>query len=984
MKYINENVNIPQENRKEINEKLLYVIENNLDIVTKQDVYSNYTGDGGLHGLNFDDYGNYGSFSQAKKEIECGQFFTPHELCKTLVDCLKPKSNDMVADLTCGTGNIFNHLHEGNCYGCELDKKAYTVAKYLYPDSNIENQNIIYYNPHIKFDYIIGNPPFNLTLYRDNKSFESQYFYMVKASELLKNGGIIGIIVSDNFLKDDYLNNSKLSYINCHFNFIGQIKLDSKTFKNVGVENFNTKIVFFQKHENPTKQYNNDYIDFVSSDSFYNEFIYPLLTYKNKNKLIQIDKEFEYNVNKFLYNIKISKNTKDKYQNALSYYNKFLNQSKPDNISIDEWEKRKLTENKVLSYLKNILKNQHVKQVDKIELVKTNYGLKYKAYSKSMENYLKEKPFKNVSFNDIIMDELNIDSKNFTNLINKKKNNYNNQEIKLKDINTNCNADFLRDFSIKDNVKNEIINLNEIQKNDLSKVLQKKYSLVNWCQGSGKSLAGLCFNEFNKNNVKRQFIIAPPIAINLTWKYILDNCLINDKKLDYICIENLEDVKKISENKLVLIPLTMLRKYNKQIKKEIKKDSYKVSLLFDESDSISNYHGDTTKAVMNCFRKVSYKLLMTGTTTRNNVNELYPQIELLYNNSVNMICECEQVYKEGKLTKDLELTKNKFYNKPFSGYFGFGLWKSCFCPSKVTVFGAEKDTQYIYNKERLDNIIQKTIITRTLEEITGKDMVNIQQIQVRQNESEKELYEIILNEFFKMLKYFKQTGNSRKDNLLRIIQQLKTMIKACSIPQVFSEYNSAKRPNKTLKIIDMIESKNERFCIGCTLKDTAKFYHKELSKLDRKVFYIDGETSWNNRQEIIKEFQNDDNFNSILVCTQQSLSSSANIPKCKNVIIESLQWNIPKISQFYGRFIRFNTKELVNVYFVNYIETIEQNILLLLMNKEKINNYIKTQDVETNEEVFKKFDLDSSIFNYIIEKVKEDGKTRLRVAETNL
>ena len=85
MKYINENVNIPQENRKEINEKLLYVIENNLDVVTKQDVYSNYTGDGGLHGLNFNDYGNYVSFSQAKKEIECGQFFTPHDLCKTLV-----------------------------------------------------------------------------------------------------------------------------------------------------------------------------------------------------------------------------------------------------------------------------------------------------------------------------------------------------------------------------------------------------------------------------------------------------------------------------------------------------------------------------------------------------------------------------------------------------------------------------------------------------------------------------------------------------------------------------------------------------------------------------------------------------------------------------------------------------------------------------------------------------------------------------------
>lgn len=54
---------------------------------------------------------------------------------------------------------------------------------------------------------------------------------MIKASELLKNGGIIGIIVSDNFLKDDYLNSSKLSYINCHFDFVGQIKLIQKHLK---------------------------------------------------------------------------------------------------------------------------------------------------------------------------------------------------------------------------------------------------------------------------------------------------------------------------------------------------------------------------------------------------------------------------------------------------------------------------------------------------------------------------------------------------------------------------------------------------------------------------------------------------------------------------------------------------------------------------------------------------------------------------------
>jgi Cdc6-like AAA superfamily ATPase len=59
----------------------------------------------------------------------------------------------------------------------------------------------------------------------------------------------------------------------------------------------------------------------------------------------------------------------------------------------------------------------------------------------------------------------------------------------------------------------------------------------------------------------------------------------------------------------------MLCKYQKIIKKYIKKQSQKVMLLLDESDNISNPNSKRTKVVLDCFRTVKYKTLMTGTST---------------------------------------------------------------------------------------------------------------------------------------------------------------------------------------------------------------------------------------------------------------------------------------------------------------------------------------------------------------------------------
>ena len=113
---------------------------------------------------------------------------------------------------------------------------------------------------------------------------------------------------------------------------------------------------------------------------------------------------------------------------------------------------------------------------------------------------------------------------------------------------------------------------------------------------------------------------------------------------------------------------------------------------------------------------------------------------------------------------------------------------------------------------------------------------------------------------------------------------------------------------------------------------------------DRPIYVVKGDVAFKKRQSIVTEF--DSTINGILICTQQSLSSSVNIPTCNDVILESLQWNIPKMEQFYFRFIRLDSKEMKDVHYVTYEDSVEQNLMALVLTKERLNEFIKTGEVE--------------------------------------
>jgi len=996
MKYQINDIIIPKEKRKEINDKILHIIDFSLDCnISREDIFNCYTGEGGLHDLQRSNYDNYHRYSEAKKEIEQGQFFTPHNICKMIIDLIKPTKTDLIADLTCGMGNFFNYLPiEQNIYGCELDIKAYKVAKYLYQDANIECQDIRYYEPNVKFDIVFGNPPFNLTWAINRDEYLSQLYYCIKAEQLLKSAGLMVLITPESFLKDDFMDGGMIRTINNLFSFIGQFDLRSDAFKNIGVENYNTKIMIFQKKNELIKfnPYNtNKLLSYPVTEQdieeIHSTYVKPVLQEKEKvrTKLFFEDlhnnseeKEFNYKVKKLLYDIKRNPKTINCYGKCIHYLDRFRTQKKPDDVKFEEWEKIKITKEKVINYLIKYRKKQNEIEKDEIKLVKTNYGLKLKAYSrKSKISLSKMTNRKEMSFNDMVInDYYPFENKQYWKVLNKKCLDYDKQNVLFKEMLPNQEIQqFLDDFNLYDYNSKDVIELNEAQKIDLNKIFQKKYSLLNWQQGSGKSLAGIAWYKylFEYKNIRNVFIVSDALSINLTWNVFLTNF-----RQNYIFIKSLNDIYNIKPGQIVIMSFNMLAKYQRFIKKYVKMQSQKIGLIVDESDEMTNHNSKRTKASLNCFRKAKYKLLTTGTTTRNNINELYSQLELLYNNSINMLCECDTVYK---LNKENEIVEddNKYYMKPYPAWYGNGLFKSCFNPYKATVFGVKKHNQDIYNIDQLEKIIGKTIITKTFDEIVGKRIYSIHNHKVIQNESEREIYKVLMQEFYKMQYYFKSTGNSRKDSMLKIIRQIQLLIKSTSVPHLFKEYTSSKLPNKYYKIFELLNRfKDEKVAIGTVFLDTANDYYNILKEKypERPIFLIKGSVAFKKRKGVISEFEQ--TKNGILISTQQSLKKSVNIPTCDKVIIESLQWNIPKISQYYFRFIRFDSQNFKEVHFVSYDHTIEQNLLALLMVKERINEYIKTLEFKERQEIFEEYGIDIDILENIIEKERdEEGHVRL-------
>lgn len=1005
MKYPLPSEGIPKALRAEINQKILLMIgAGQLQGITHAQIFQAYTGNGGLHGLEAENFESYHSFSKAKKEIEQGQFFTHPALCKEIVDSIPVSGSDMVADITCGSGNFFNFMpNEKNCYGCEIDPAAHKVASFLYPDATIEMNDIRFYKPEHRFDIIVGNPPFNLMFQVGKEKIVSQLFFLIKAHELLSSAGMVVFIAPESFLADSFSDKHLIAEVNKRFNFLAQAKLPKGAFKQMGVTSFGTKVVYLQKREANIEHRAFEVGKFIPFQplNIRNQVVSPALEFKYsiRHKLLYSDgmetgsnnysvknsgqrpnDGFDFMLKKILFEIRHQAGKS--YSKAMGIVEEFRTQERPDGMSYEEWESKKLTQNKVLASLKRMLKTALHPGVKKtgFSIIKSIDGITVRAHDQASREFIKARglqtyfPFSELlhstNANPFMSHPLRAYLTPYLRLVNRKRRLVAQQQKPFSQLkSTQETTRFMGDFTFmkKDSIA---YRLNDVQKQDLVLTALKPFgSILNWQQGSGKTASGFAVLKYRQSSFRNAVIVGPPISIQMTWIPFLT--LQNEK---FIVIETFEDFQKIEKGHIVVIAITKVSTLYRHLRLFLRGISFKAMLLFDESDEVSNYSAKRSRA-MRLFKKVKYKLLTTGTISRNNLQEMYGQLELIFNNSSTFLSKSDLIYREKRTDEGTIIVpvENDHKGKPFSGRTGYSLFKHTFSPTKATVFGIGKHNQDIYNRPQLEEVIQATVQTRKFKDIVGGEKYELISHTIPQSNWEKDFYGRVLERFSEILpSFYGTTGNTRKDAMLRIIRQLNTLIKACSIPNLMS--GNASYPNKTTEIISLIDGNNERTMIGCTTKRGAKFYHDVLTAHfpGRTVFLITGETGhFSKRQAIIDRFEA--TADGILVCTQQSLSSSVSIPSCNEVIIESLRYNLPRCEQFYFRTVRYDSTGKSRIHFVIYENSIEVNLMTLLADKERMNDFIKTLEFRAINEVFQDFSLNIDFLDMLITRVTDDN-----------
>lgn len=997
------------ESRRTLNEKVLYLIDSGTAAqagITGEDIYNAYTGDGGLHGLDRKDFDNYYSYSEAKKEIENGQFFTPPDLCQLVTEALKPSQFDLVADLTCGKGSFFNFSPvESNLYGCELDTKACKVARYLFPAANITLGDIRTYKPEVRFDYVVGNPPFNLRWWtEESKEVLSQLYYCQKANELLKPLGILALIVPQSFLANDFSDKAMIREMELRFSFLGQVGLPDNAFACLGVESFPTKLQLWQKKSEvkdwKARRYTLELAKTLScgfdpvreARHIYEQILMLPKADLEKNKsnvLLELakehsnSKEFAYQTQKMLYQIKVHPATSRQYARCCEYLHQFYTQEMPKDMDYKEWKRVMLTEAKVLSFLRRALRKQNRKpERDLIALVKRDNSFVYKAYGAKARSTLTDDMKMPVPVYQAVLDNEPERFPGFESLLRRKRREYDNQSQSFADMPEDpAIAAWLKEFTLWDAENEEYIYLNDIQCQDINRMLQKRYGMLQWEQGSGKTLAAIAMGLYRmqKQGIHSTWVVSSAISIRNNWDVVLPNY-----GLPYVFVEELEDLVQIKPGNFVLITLNKLGMLQRHIKKWIRRHNQDVMLALDESDEISNPYSKRAKSTLSCFRRCRMKLLTTGTSTRNNISEFAPQLELLYNNSINMITWCREVYSYDKDSEYMGSDSNAYYGCPIPAYKrGYSLFSSCHLPEKPTVFGIGERTQDIYNANELNDILGKTVITRTFAEITGKEIRRIHQVPLPFTPEEQAVYNIVMKEFDRVQRtYFASTGNSRKDAMLKLMQQITLMLRVAAAPNTLKEYHGD-TPLKIIAAVEMASQwENEIVAIGVRHLNVLNAYAAAIREYlpDRPLFTVTGSTkTFAQRRALRKTLR--DSGNGILLCTQQSLPSSVNFEYVNKILIPEMHYNNSGMSQFYMRFIRFTSKEYKDIYFLNYTGSLESNLLQMVMAKEKINLFMKGQDTDLDQ-IYEKFGVDYNLLALLMRReLDEEGKFQIRWGE---
>lgn len=241
--------------------------EKRVPTAEEKDILAKYVGWGGLPDVFEEKHTAYAELKELLTEEEYDSarssvltaFYTDPQIIRGMYEVLERMGFDggKVLEPSCGIGTFIGCMPESmransEVHGVELDTITGKIAKYLYPQSDI--QICGYEKTDYKdntFDLAIGNVPFGdfgvIDKRYDAKKWLIHDYFFGKTMDKVRSGGIIAFITSTGTM--DKRDCTFRDYLASRGELLGAVRLPDTAFKTAAGTSVNSDIIFLKKRE---------------------------------------------------------------------------------------------------------------------------------------------------------------------------------------------------------------------------------------------------------------------------------------------------------------------------------------------------------------------------------------------------------------------------------------------------------------------------------------------------------------------------------------------------------------------------------------------------------------------------------------------------------------------------------------------------------------------------------------------------------------
>ena len=542
----------------------------------------------------------------------------------------------------------------------------------------------------------------------------------------------------------------------------------------------------------------------------------------------------------------------------------------------------------------------------------------------------------------------------------------------------------------------KIIKLLPHQLEDLSGILLRRNALISWDTWLGKTLGGIVWSQVKGGQT---LIIAPAVNTIDPWAQQLKEYVPN---ASVMLLKKASDIHKYDNQDYLIVGFESLPR----IYKALAWFHFR-NLILDESDNAKNKASKRFKSLRAIAKRFKNRLLMSGTPTRNNVNEIYNQIELLCQNSRSMMCWATEKIEYDRSSREWDTARNPNYGKPFPAWGGHKSFEETFSPRKLTCFGASETNQDIFNKDIFDSLMRSIRFTRDMEVESPRMNAALwiedfgirkeyKQVTVPMSKTEEKVYDFILTDLANQMEaYYKAKHDGATASMLVIMQQIMKLMQGTSHPWTFKgfwdgedkwhevydlTYNTSTKLEKACEIIDETFAKPgiNKIMMASPWRETELEMERTFNKKWYTVFRLSSEMSKHARAKLVTAFRTWPG-NAIICGTMGVLKSWLNLPEVNTVIAESYPWNFAQLHQYAARAIRLNSTQKTDIYCLTSEGSFDINVFSLILRKEVANKFVRLSEETSVAELSKEFGVESTdIFQQALQMVKEKtgGRTR--------